>query len=409
MLPSELLIHRRRGEQIIPKRLPLAAAQLTQAEATIAQFQSSIGQPKHILDAAIAELEGTSPDFKVQRGLAHLLESGFCTFEVISPIDPLSLRRRVFELANQQAPSRDRAVAVLERVARELTAEGDREILPPELQQSLYADLPQNRILTQFDPPTPEALIHRYNLSQVQGIFYRASHLRIDAYRNDPGEYKLLFRYLKLFQLMTYIEGDEDTGFTISVDGPASLFKASTRYGLSLAKAIPALLHVTKWRAIATLQDPDPITRSPQERFYELTTDCDLVSHYPAGKPFDSLIEESFAKRWETTKTEWQLEREVHLIPIPGSVAIPDFRLVHPDGRSWILEIVGYWRPEYLRKKFAQVIKADRPDWILAISERLNLEKAGLDARQLPAKVIWFKDRLAPKTVLEAIGETPST
>ena len=42
----------------------------------------------------------------------------------------------------------------------------------------------------------------------------------------------------------------------------------------------------------------------------------------------------------------------------------------------------------------------------LAISERLNLEKAGLDARQLPAKVIWFKDRLAPKAVLEAIGET---
>ncbi|HEY9690328.1 MAG TPA: DUF790 family protein, partial [Coleofasciculaceae cyanobacterium] len=104
--------------------------------------------------------------------------------------------------------------------------------------------------------------------------------------------------------------------------------------------------------------------------------------------------------------TEWKLEREVNLIPIPGSVAIPDFRLVHPDGRSWILEIVGYWRPEYLRKKFAQVIKADRPDWILAISERLNLEKAGLDARQLPAKVIWFKDRLAPKAVLEAIGES---
>lgn len=409
MLPSELLIHRRRGEQIIPKRLPLSPENRSQAEVTIAQFQASIGQPKHMLDAAIAELEGTSPDFKVQRGLAHLLESGFCTFEVVSPIDPLSLRRRVFELANQQAPSRDRAVAVLERVATELTAEGDREILPAELQQSLYADLPQNRILTQFDPPTPEALIHRYNLSQVQGIFYRASHLRIDAYRNDPGEYKLLFRYLKLFQLMTYIEGDEDTGFTISVDGPASLFKASTRYGLSLAKAIPALLHVTKWRAIATLQDSDPLNRSPQERFYELTADCELVSHYPAGKPFDSLIEESFAKRWETMKTEWKLEREVHLIPIPGSVAIPDFRLVHPDGRSWILEIVGYWRPEYLRKKFAQVIKADRPDWILAISERLNLEKAGLDARQLPAKVIWFKDRLAPKAVLEAIGDDSTT
>ena len=59
-------------------------------------------------------------------------------------------------------------------------------------------------------------------------------------------------------------------------------------------------------------------------------------------------------------------------IPIPGSVMVPDFRLVHPDGRSFLLEIVGYWRPEYLRKKFAQVRRAGRHDLILAISERLN-------------------------------------
>ena len=32
-------------------------------------------------------------------------------------------------------------------------------------------------------------------------------------YRNDPGQYKLMFRYLKLFRLMTYIEGDADQGF----------------------------------------------------------------------------------------------------------------------------------------------------------------------------------------------------
>ncbi len=46
---------------------------------------------------------------------------------------------------------------------------------------------------------------------------------------------------------MSYIEGDADTGFTITIDGPASLFKASTRYGLALAKLLPAMLHVSKW------------------------------------------------------------------------------------------------------------------------------------------------------------------
>ena len=118
------------------------------------------------------------------------------------------------------------------------------------------------------------------------------------------------------------------------------------------------------------------------------------------------MLEASFADRWDKLKTPWVLEREVNLLPIPGSVMIPDFRLVHPDGRDYILEIVGYWRPEYLRKKFAQVRKSGCTNLILAISERLNLEKAGVNANDLPCDVIWFKDKLLPKSVLEIIDRT---
>jgi hypothetical protein len=82
---------------------------------------------------------------------------------------------------------------------------------------------------------------------------------------------------------------------------------------------------------------------------------------------------------------------------------IPDFRLVHADGREYLLEIVGYWRPEYLRKKFAQVRKSDRTNLILAISERLNLEKAGVDVNQVPVPIVWFKNKLQPKAVLEML------
>jgi hypothetical protein len=82
---------------------------------------------------------------------------------------------------------------------------------------------------------------------------------------------------------------------------------------------------------------------------------------------------------------------------------VPDFRLVHPDGRSCLLEIVGYWRPEYLRKKFAQVRRAAREDVILAVSDRLNLERAGLRRNDISARVVWFKDRLLPKAVLDML------
>jgi len=132
------------------------------------------------------------------------------------------------------------------------------------------------------------------------------------------------------------------------------------------------------------------------------------VTHYPPGKTYDSMLEQGFVDRWQKLKTEWKLEREVDLIPIPGSVMIPDFRIVHPNGQTWLLEIVGYWRPDYLKKKFSQVRQSGRDDLVLAISERLNLEKAGVKLDNLPARVVWFKDQLSPKAVLGAIEDAPN-
>lgn len=403
MLPTDLLINRQSGEEIIPKRLPLSEGAIALATEQINCFQESLGITQGELDNKLSELEGDSPDYRVKRGLAHLLKNSFSTFEIISPLEPQQLRQRTFSLATKSIPVPANRNKTLETLASSLSDELNREVLPSEILKGLYADLQENRILTELDTPTPEDLLHRYNLSQVQGIFYRASQINLTAHRNVPGEYKLLFRYLKLFQLMAYIEGDADHGFTISIDGPASLFKSSTRYGLALAKMIPALLHVSKWSMKATLEKRDPYSGVRKKGTFRLDDKCGLVSHYSKGKPYDSMLEEAFAKRWEKTKTEWELEREVELIPIPGSVMIPDFRVVHPDGRVYILEIVGFWRPDYLKKKFYQVRTSGVDNLILAISERLNLDKAGIKTTDVPAKIIWFKDRLSPKAVLDVL------
>ncbi len=403
MLPTDLLSHRQQGETIIPLRVSIDYHHLAVAQQIIECFQSCLNAPQVELNQRLQEQEGTSPDYRFKRGLAHLLKSHFSTFEIVSPLEPIKLRERVFGLGSEGVPSPSNTKRIVEKLAAQLSQELKREVLETEIKTGLYADLHENRQLTQFDTPTPEALLHRYNLSQVQGIFYRASEIKINAHRNDPGEYKLLFRYLKLFQLMTYIEGDADHGFTLTIDGPTSLFKPSTRYGLALAKMIPALLHVTKWSLQAILQRRDPYTKVVKTGRFTLNSECGLVSHYSPGKPYDSLLEQSFAQRWQSLKTEWQLEREVDLIPIPGSVMIPDFRLVHPEGRVFLLEIVGYWRPEYLRKKFYQVRRSNCDNLVLGISERLNLEKAGIQLDNVPARVVWFKEKLSPKAVLAAI------
>ncbi|MEH2147194.1 DUF790 family protein [Nostoc sp.] len=400
MLPTDLLMHRQNGEEIIPKRLKIDQKTSELAIELINYFQSAVGKTQGVLERQLTDFEGDSTDYRVKRGLAYILKSSFCTFEVVSPLEPQMLRERVFSLAAKSVSSRESTQVTLSKIADELTQELEREVLLEQVRNGLYADLSENKILTVFDAPTAPDLLNRYNLSQVQGVFYKASQLVLNAHRNVPGEYKLLFRYLKLFQLMAYIEGDADHGFTITIDGPTSLFNPSTRYGLAIAKLIPALLHVTKWSLSSILQTRDAYTNSWKTGRFTLNSECGLVSHYPPGKPYDSMLEASFADKWDALKSGWALEREVDLIPIPGSVMIPDFRLVHSDGRTFLLEIVGYWRPEYLQKKFSQVRRAGRDDLILAISERLNLEKAGVKLNDVPARIVWFKDKLLPKAVL---------
>jgi len=405
VLPSDLLMQRYQGEEVVPRRLPLSTEHLGIASEIIALFRSALGGTRADLQTQLQVLEGEETDYRIKRGLAHLLESAFSTFEMQSPLDPVALRQRVFALSAQAVPGPYSSTATVTAVAEALSQELEQEISPDQIRDWLYADLPEQQILKGFEEPTSEALVERYNLSQAQGCLYRASHVVITAHRNDPGEYKLLFRYVKLFGLMAYIEGDADHGFTLTIDGPTSLFTPSTRYGLALAKLLPALLHVTRWSLYATLVPRRLTPYTPQVARFRLDAGCGLVTHYPPGKVHDSMLEQAFAERWAHTKTPWRLEREVDLIPIPGSVMVPDFRLVHPDGRSFLLEIVGYWRPEYLRKKFSQVRQAGRQDLILAISERLNLERAGVKTTDLPARVVWFKDRVLPKAVLEVLGE----
>ena len=105
MLPTDLLLHRYSGETIVPKRLALNAANLAIAQELITCFQTNQGGKRGDLNRLLQELEGDSTNYRIKRGLAHLLTQGFSTFEIVSPLEPQLLRQRVFAAATQQAPA----------------------------------------------------------------------------------------------------------------------------------------------------------------------------------------------------------------------------------------------------------------------------------------------------------------
>ena len=388
---------------IVPRALGFGKPDLERANTVIELFKAHDGRRRGELDEALRADEGEGTDYRVRRGLAHLLYSERCEFQTQSILEPELLRNRVFAASARVRPNLETGVNLLDDLALDLTVELERPISGAELEASLYADLKENQLVA-FEPVEAQWLLERYNLAQAQGVLYRSSELVITAHRNDPGEYKLLFRYLKLFGLMHRITGDVDAGYSIFLDGPASLFKPSMRYGIQFAKFLPAMLHASKWSLDALIHPRVQFAdqSQPPEAHFTLDSSTPLKSHYARGKVFDSILEHSFAERFEKTKTDWTLEREVDLVDLGGTVMIPDFRLVHADGRAVLLEIVGFWRADYLRRKFDKLRRSNRRDIVIAVSQKLNIGESGANLEGLEDQIVWFKGALDPKTVLEA-------
>ena len=72
-------------------------------------------------------------------------------------------------------------------------------------------------------------------------------------------------------------------------------------------------------------------------------------------------------------------------------------------GRKFMLEIVGFWTPEYLARKFAALRAAAIRDLVLCIDEDRNCAESDLP---MVGAVVRYRRRIDPAEVLRAIEAT---
>src|SRR5437016_3487879 len=101
----------------------------------------------------------------------------------------------------------------------------------------------------------------------------------------------------------------------------------------------------------------------------DLSPEDRLHSHLPAPEEFDSRVEEQFARRWGDKRDGWSLQREGEILDQGQKVFVPDFILRHDDGRTVLLEIVGFWTPEYLQAKFQTLQAFQEHRILLAVAQ----------------------------------------
>jgi hypothetical protein len=389
----------RRGERLHIDMIPPEAPHWrTVADELIAAFWGYAGLSRDRWEAALEAYIGDSLEYVAIRGLAKVLCDSAEFARPESDLPPEEVRAAAFA----HGPVLAEPTLFQPGTRAEAIAETGHELgmTPEAVEGALFADLRGAEILTDPGPEwEPDGLLARYNLELARAALYYAARMDVEIYDG----YKDFWRYLKLFKLMFWATPLEGGGYHVALDGPISPFVRSTRrYGRQFAAFLPALLLGERWKMEAKVKLPG--FDAPLE--YSLDSASRLPSIFRASGAFDSKIEAEFAaefhEKFGDERGKWALSREDEVILVEDTVMVPDFALTHKeDGRRALIEIVGFWHPEYLRRKVHKVRAAGRSDLILLVYEGVNLAKERL--ADVLSEVLYFANKPVLKDVMAAV------
>ena len=399
MLTTDLVRVRRRAGRIHAPPLRPAEKKrlLAVAERYVAAARAALGKTRAAFDAACDEAPCHATDHKLVKGLRKLVEDR-CAFEIRDDVDPPALRRAVFARAAEVRRALDDEAAFDPDSVIAAAAVGC-DLTAGEVRDALFADLREHHTLTAFDAISGPALLAAYETAQKQAILLRAVRVTVTFRRPDPGGFRLFFRRLKFHRLLYTATRLPDGACRIDIDGPFSLFRSVTTYGLQLALLLPVLEACgPRWEL-----DAD-ILWGPERRPFRFRLEGD-----PAAQPArdDARLPDEVARlqdRFRRMKSAWTAEVAHALLDLPGvGLCVPDLVFTHDEtGRRVYFEALGYWSREAVWRR-VDLVEAGLPHPIIfAVSSRLRVSEEVLD-EDLPGRLYVYKGVMSARAVEERL------
>lgn len=380
MLPEASLPFRIVRGRVLPGFLD--DRDLTWVRVLIEEVDRFAGSPLRELAERLRQpLPCATPLFKTRAALGvrmHLWRS-----EVSAEVAPSKAREVLFATAAAE-PKTERATAVA-AAAKTLG------ITPVAVERSLFADLPGERLVSAPTAiPAPNEIALRANQLIARSLLFHARRVRIKV----EGGVRPLVRQAKLRGLLcTVTEGSPPV---LELSGPFTVFRHTLLYGRALGELVQFLPHCARFKLRA-----DCVLRS-QEAIFDLQSGDPIFPAEPP-KPFDSKLEERFAKDLKKAAPDWDLVREPEPVSAGGTIIFPDFLLRHrlfPE-RSFLVEIMGFWSPEYVRRKLGLLRQANLTNLILCLDDARACTEEDLPPG---ARIVRFRRRLDAREVLAAAG-----
>jgi predicted nuclease of restriction endonuclease-like RecB superfamily len=380
LLPRNLLAYELRGGKIFPRYLGHTDGAWIRS--VIDELDALVGRTQGDADRILtARLQGLAIEHRVPpaavSAVRHLLEKEW-RHEVQAAAPPGEIRRVVFEIAADATIPRGevlgRAAAILGIRAEEIPA-------------GLFADRPsERRLIAPEREPSVQQIIRRHNLALAQGLLMLSRHV-VARVRGYPG---FVVRMAKQKGLLCSfsIAGDRAE---IGIGGPIALDRHALKYGLALAQFFPALALTPDWSIDATCHLVQGVARFCADG-------ADPIDGIDALPPtIERSVEAKLVKDFVRLESGWSVRTNADPVDVGGVAFLPDL-VLERDGRSALVEILGFYTADHLESKLRALRQARVSNAILCVDESLACSDENVVADEL----VRFRSRIDAARLLEA-------
>jgi predicted nuclease of restriction endonuclease-like RecB superfamily len=397
MLTKDQLRVRRRGNRLYPQFCDTKDQELLDTASVLVEaVEDSIGLSVGSLEETLDDLN-LEPE-SVVLGLKKLLMDRLEVCEDDGSTEEFrwQILRKAEEL--RLHGDYDSSEDFEEMVARSVGLEAEA------IRERFYGDLPENKTILGFSSIKPDALLHRWNCAQVQGLLLRALHVRMSVGPLTLAEKRGFFRQLKFYRLLSQVDSipvTSDDGklspLVVHLSGPMSLFDQAQNYGLRIAQFYPHVLHFERYSIEADIKWNNEVYE------FKIDQSCGIKSHYKQKEPYvppellaclESFNDKNRGVNASAGDAFVHIGRE--------SYCFPDLTLTYKDtGRQIHVELFHRWHIQQLKQRIEALGKNPIENYRIGVCRSLQnqIDDGVKSSPFFQKQSFWFRDFPSAKSL----------
>jgi len=332
----------------------------------------NIGNKKKEIEKKFIEVEESNKNYKLAKAIKQYLLSN-AIFKMDSPIDPVTIRKAVFEEAPDGALNDNERQKVFQKVSVKFYVE------PEKIEQYLYSDIEDNYLLTGYEPIPIEELVKKFNGYILNSILFRANDIKITLPENmielcaNIAQQKVMYKMV-LDKGVIYI----------NIKAPSSLHHNQERYSIVVGNAISNIVTTSKWN----IESEIFLGKAKKKKKLLLSMDESFSKFFIKNNPQTYLINPQLIK---DLNNFYNLKVVINKNPIvlENNIFVPDLAILNNEKIAY-LEFLNFWDHSYIKEKEAILAKHEIAYFTIPLKEGNcgDIEHESIDPKSINANII---------------------